>query len=61
MLALSDDTTPEATIMLGKPLKEELAPGTVVEFWGVPQKLTQSPFMLEFIIDGEVAAYRVVE
>ncbi|MDZ7639996.1 MAG: hypothetical protein U5J83_17395 [Bryobacterales bacterium] len=61
VLALSDDTTPEATIMLGKPLKEELAPGTVVEFWAVPQKLTQSPFMLEFIIDGEVAAYRVVE
>lgn len=61
VLALSDDTTPEVTIVLGsKPLKQELAPGTVVEFWGVPQKLTQSPFMLEFLIDGPVAEYRIV-
>jgi hypothetical protein len=59
-LALSDDTTPEATVVLGKPLKQELAPGTVVEFWGVPQKLTLEPFNLEFLIDGEVAEYRIV-
>lgn len=59
-LALSDDTTPEATVVLGKPLKQELAPGTVVEFWGVPQKLTPEPFNLEFLIDGEVAEYRIV-
>lgn len=59
-LALSDDTTPEVTVVLGKPMKQELAPGTVVEFWGVPQKLTLDPFNLEFLIDGEVAEYRIV-
>lgn len=60
VLALSDDTTPEVTIELGKPLKQELAPGTVVEFWAVPQKLTLDPFMLVFLVDGPVAEYRIV-
>ncbi|MCZ2156255.1 MAG: hypothetical protein LC114_20525 [Bryobacterales bacterium] len=61
VLALSDDTTPEVTVTLGQPMKQELAPGTVVEFRGVPQKLTLSPFMLDFLIDGEVASYHVVQ
>lgn len=60
VLALSNDTTPEVTIDLGKPLKQELAAGTVVEFWAVPQKLTLDPFMLVFLVDGPVAEYRIV-
>lgn len=61
VLALADDTTPEVTLTLDVPMKAELAAGTVVEFWGVAEKLTQQPFMLEFSIDGEVAKYRVVQ
>lgn len=61
VLALADDTTPEVTLVLEKAMREELAPGTTVEFWGVAEKLTQNPFMLEFSIDGEVASYKVVQ
>jgi len=60
-LALSDASTPEVTLVFGTPLKAPLAAGTVVEFWGVAQKMTQSPFNLEFLIDGEQAKYRVAE
>jgi hypothetical protein len=61
VLALADDTTPEVTLVMDTAMKEELAAGTVVEFWGVAEKLTQEPFMLEFSIDGEIAKYRVVQ
>ena len=58
-LALADDTTPEVTLVLDKALKEDPTPGTVVEFWGVAQKLNQNPFMLEFLIAGEQAELKM--
>lgn len=52
-VALSDGSTAEVTLVFDPVLKADLAPGTVVEFWGIAQKLTREPFMLEFLIDGE--------
>jgi hypothetical protein len=60
-LALSDSTTPEVKLVFEPARRTALAPGTVVEFWGVAQKLTQSPFLLEFLIADEPAKIRVVE
>jgi tetratricopeptide (TPR) repeat protein len=60
-LAMSDDTTPEVTLVLDQALRTAPEPGTVVEFWGVAQKLTREPFMVEFLIAGEQAKMRTVE
>lgn len=60
-LALSDSTTPEVILVFDEALKADVTPGTVVEFWGVAQKLTRDPFMVEFLIAGEQAKMRMVE
>jgi tetratricopeptide (TPR) repeat protein len=58
-LALSDATTHEVTLMFDPVLKADLAAGSVVEFWGIAQKLTREPFVVEFLIDGENSKYKV--
>ena len=60
-LALSDATTPEVTLNFAPALKADLAPGAVVEFWGVAQKLSKEPFNLEFLIDGDNGKMRMVD
>lgn len=52
-LALSDGSTAEVTLVFDPALKSDLAAGSVIEFWGIAQKLSRNPFMLEFLIDGE--------
>ncbi len=51
-LALSDATTAEVTLVFDPVLKADLPAGSVIEFWGIAQKLTREPFMVEFLIDG---------
>ncbi len=51
-LALSNAEEAEVTLVFDPALKTDLAAGTIVEFWGVAQKLSSEPFMLEFLIDG---------
>lgn len=60
-VALSDSSTPEVTLNFDPALRTALAPGTTIEFWGVAQKLSKDPFMVEFLITGDQGKYRVVE
>jgi hypothetical protein len=59
VLAMSDSQTPEVTITLRDsrenltPLLKPIAPGTPIEFWGIPVTFTQNPFMLTFEVKAE--------
>jgi hypothetical protein len=59
VLAISDSHTPEVTMTLRDarenltPLLKPIAPGTEVEFWGVPVSFTPNPFMLTFEVRAE--------
>jgi len=59
VLAMSDSHTPEVTVTLRDsrqnqaPLLRPLAPGTVMEFWGIPVSFTQNPFMLTIEVKVE--------
>jgi hypothetical protein len=59
VLAMSDDQTPEVTLTLRDsrenlvPLKKPIAPGTTIEFFGIPVLFTQNPFMLTFEVKAE--------
>jgi hypothetical protein len=48
VVALSDTTTPEATLQLEEPLVGKPEVGGVIQFEGVPSAFTKSPFMLTF-------------
>lgn len=58
VLAMSDSHTPEVTLTLRdyrsnlRPLLKPLAPGTEIEFWGIPVAFTQNPFMLTFEVQA---------
>jgi tetratricopeptide (TPR) repeat protein len=47
-VAISDAKTPEATLKLDGPLAVRPAPGTEIEFSGVPEAFTSDPFMVTF-------------
>jgi hypothetical protein len=47
-VAISDAKTPEATLRLDGPLVARPAPGTEIEFSGVPEAFTSDPFMVTF-------------
>lgn len=51
VLAMSDDTTPEATIHLDAALAGKADAGTVIEFVGVPTSFTKEPFMVHFDVE----------
>jgi hypothetical protein len=59
VLAMSDGQTPEVTVTLRDsrqnltPLLRPIAPGTLIEFWGIPVSFTQNPFMLTFEVKAE--------
>jgi hypothetical protein len=59
VLAMSDGHTPEVTVTLRDsrqnltPLLRPIAPGTEIEFWGIPVSFTQNPFMLTFEVKAE--------
>ncbi len=57
VLAMSDESTPEATLRFirGQSLGRPAPPGTKVEFEGVAKEFTRSPFMVIFEVeDGGV-------
>jgi hypothetical protein len=52
VLAMSDDTTPEATIRItDAALAGKADAGTVIEFAGVPKSYTKDPFMVVFEVE----------
>ena len=54
VLAMSDDTTPEVTLVLSAPLPGKADAGTVIEFeQGVPTAFTQNPFMVTMEVEKE--------
>ena len=54
VLAMSDDTTPEITLILSAPMAGKADAGTVLEFeQAVPTTFTQNPFMLTAEIEKE--------
>lgn len=53
VLAMSDDTTPEVTIVLSAPLPGKADAGTAIEFEGVPTTFTQNPFMVTMEVEKE--------
>ena len=53
VLAMSDDTTPEVTLVLSAPLPGKADAGTVIEFEGVPTTFTQNPFMVTMEVEKE--------
>ena len=59
VLAMSDGHTPEVTLTLRDsrqnltPLLKPIAPGTEIEFWGIPVSFAQNPFMLTFEVKAE--------
>lgn len=48
LVAVSDHTTPEATLNLSGSLKKSVKPGAEVEFQGVPVAFSRAPFMVTF-------------
>jgi hypothetical protein len=52
VLAMSDKTNPEVTLVLDEPISGKIEPGTVLDFdKAVGKEFTQSPFMLTFDIE----------
>ena len=50
MVALSNNETPEATLVLDAPLAKPLKPGTTIEFVGIAEQFTADPFMVTFAV-----------
>lgn len=53
VVAISDETHPEATLRLSAALKEPVPRGTPVQFVGVAREFSPDPFMLTFELDTD--------
>jgi tetratricopeptide (TPR) repeat protein len=51
VLALSDATTPEVTLVLDEPMRAAAEPGTEISFEGVAANFTKEPFMVTFDVE----------
>ena len=51
VLALSDGTTPDATLNLDAALPGKADPGVDIEFSGVPSAFTKEPFNVTFDVE----------